>query len=98
MSYYKCTKCESDDIVSYCAVCYFSLQDKIADMEIERAEIGECCTRFENSWHLNAEEVVRIPMLLETMASARHSAAGLEADGDYYRNLIDNTLMKVWGE
>lgn len=98
MSYYKCPKCESDDIVSYCAVCRFSMQDKITDMEIESAEVGECCTRFENSWRLNVEEVTRITKLLESMASARHSAVGLEADGDYYRNLIDNTLMKVWGE
>lgn len=67
-------------------------------LKLERAEVGECCTRFENSWRANHEEVVRITKLLEDMASARHSVVGLEADGDYYRNLIDNTLTMVWGE
>lgn len=75
---------------------YKKLMKKYALLKQERAEVGECCTRFENSWKLAQDEVTRINKILERMAQARH-IEGVEKNAETLVNIIDNTLTVIFG-
>ena len=72
------------------------IKNRLDLLQMERREVGDCCTRFENSWKACQMELDRIHPILEKLAEARHGTR--QDDADLLCDSIDSALTAIWGK